>query len=99
MWFMHDGAPAHFSMYAREYLNAVFLPRWSFNHKYATTGSDRSEEVVANPTGQRYFVGLYLSDEATQTTRTNFSEYTLNPPTSLRSFSAEFEYTLYIYIF
>jgi hypothetical protein len=30
MWFMHDGAPAHFSMYAREYLNAVFRARWSF---------------------------------------------------------------------
>jgi hypothetical protein len=45
--------------------------------------------------GQRYFIGLYLDDEATQTTRTNFSEYTLNPPTSPRSLSVEFEYTLY----
>jgi hypothetical protein len=25
MWFMHYGAPPHLSMYAREYLNAVFL--------------------------------------------------------------------------
>jgi hypothetical protein len=30
MWFMHVGAPAHFSTYAREYLNAVFPARWSF---------------------------------------------------------------------
>jgi hypothetical protein len=28
MWFMHDGAPAHFSMYAREYLHAVCPARW-----------------------------------------------------------------------
>jgi hypothetical protein len=28
MWFMHDGAAAHFSMYARQYLNAVFLALW-----------------------------------------------------------------------
>jgi hypothetical protein len=41
------------------------------------------------------FIGLYLGDEATQTTRTNFSEYTLNPPTSRRSLSVEFVYTLY----
>jgi hypothetical protein len=31
LWFMHDGAPAHFSMYAREYLNAVFPARWFFS--------------------------------------------------------------------
>jgi hypothetical protein len=30
MWFMHNGAAAHFSMYAREYMNAVFPARWSF---------------------------------------------------------------------
>jgi hypothetical protein len=29
MWFMHDGAPAHFSMYAREYLNAVLPAQWT----------------------------------------------------------------------
>jgi hypothetical protein len=28
MWFMHDGAQAYFSMYAREYLNAVLPARW-----------------------------------------------------------------------
>ena len=28
MWFMHDGAPAHFSLLAREYLNRVFADRW-----------------------------------------------------------------------
>jgi hypothetical protein len=47
--------------------------------------------------GQQYFIGLYLGDEVTQTTRTNFSEYTLNPPTSPKSLSVEFEYTLYIH--
>jgi hypothetical protein len=46
--------------------------------------------------GQRYFIGLHLGDEATQITRTNFSEYTLNPPTNPRSLSVKFEYTLYI---
>jgi hypothetical protein len=30
MWFVHDRAPANFSMYAREYLNTVFPARWSF---------------------------------------------------------------------
>jgi hypothetical protein len=40
------------------------------------------------------FIGLYLGDEATQTTRTSFSECTLNPPTIPRSLSVEFEYTL-----
>jgi hypothetical protein len=39
---------------------------------------------------KRCFIGLYLSDEATQTTRTNFSGCTLNPPTSPRSLSVEF---------
>lgn len=28
MWFMHDGAPAHFSVTAREYLNHAFNNRW-----------------------------------------------------------------------
>lgn len=28
MWFMHDGAPAHFSVLAREYLNQNFNNRW-----------------------------------------------------------------------
>lgn len=28
MWFMHDGAPAHFSLIARDFLNAVFPERW-----------------------------------------------------------------------
>jgi hypothetical protein len=46
--------------------------------------------------GQRYFIGLHLGEEATQTTRTNFSECTLNPPTSPRSLLVEFKYTLYI---
>jgi hypothetical protein len=41
------------------------------------------------------FIGLYLGDEATQTTRINFSVYTLNQPTSPRSLSVEFKYTLY----
>jgi hypothetical protein len=45
--------------------------------------------------GQRYFIGLCLGDEVTQTTRTNFSGHTLNTPTSPRSLSVEFEYTLY----
>jgi hypothetical protein len=49
--------------------------------------------------GKRYFIGLYLGDEAMQTTRTNFSEHTLNPSISPRSLSVEFEYTLYIYIY
>jgi hypothetical protein len=63
--------------------------------KYATTGSDRAQRCLQTLQGQRYFIGLYLGDEATQTTRTNFSEHTLNPPTSPRRLSAEFEYTLY----
>jgi hypothetical protein len=46
--------------------------------------------------GQRQFISLYLGDEATQTTRTNFSECTLNLPTSPRGLSVEFKYTLYI---
>lgn len=28
MWFMHDGAPAHFSILAREYLNEVYQNKW-----------------------------------------------------------------------
>lgn len=28
MWFQHDGAPAHFSLEARQYLNEVFRNRW-----------------------------------------------------------------------
>lgn len=28
MWFMHDGAPAHFSILAREYLNGVYENKW-----------------------------------------------------------------------
>lgn len=28
MWFMHDGAPAHFSILAREHLNAVYQNHW-----------------------------------------------------------------------
>jgi hypothetical protein len=28
---MHDGAPAHFSVYAREYLDAVFPARWMWS--------------------------------------------------------------------
>ncbi|KAK3880944.1 hypothetical protein Pcinc_014594 [Petrolisthes cinctipes] len=28
MWFQHDGAPAHFSRTARDYLNEVFPGRW-----------------------------------------------------------------------
>lgn len=28
MWFMHDGAPAHFSVLAREYLNQVYPNKW-----------------------------------------------------------------------
>lgn len=28
MWFMHDGAPAHFSVEAREFLNNTFNNRW-----------------------------------------------------------------------
>jgi hypothetical protein len=64
--------------------------------KYATISSDRGAEVVANPTGATVFHRpVYLGDEATQTSRTNFSEHTLNPPTSPRSLSVEFEYTLY----
>lgn len=27
-WFMHDGAPAHFSILAREYLNGAYQNRW-----------------------------------------------------------------------
>lgn len=27
-WFMHDGAPAHFSILAREYLNTTYQNRW-----------------------------------------------------------------------
>jgi hypothetical protein len=42
------------------------------------------------------FIGLYLGDEATQTTQTNFLVYTLNPSTSPRSLSVEFKYTMYI---
>jgi hypothetical protein len=49
--------------------------------------------MVANPTGETVFGG---GDEATQTTRANFSEYTVNPPKSTRSLSMEFKYTLYI---
>jgi hypothetical protein len=30
--------------------------------------------------GQRYFIGLYLGDEATQTTRTNFSSEPIYKP-------------------
>jgi hypothetical protein len=45
---------------------------------------------------QQYFVGLYLGDKATQTTRTNLSEYTLNPPTSPTSLLVQFKYILYI---
>jgi hypothetical protein len=43
------------------------------------------------------FIGLYLCDEATQTTQTNFFEFSLNPSTSPRSLLVEFKYTLYIY--
>jgi hypothetical protein len=28
MWFMHDGAPAHFSLAARQFLNRTFANRW-----------------------------------------------------------------------
>lgn len=28
MWYMHDGAPAHFSILAREYLNEVYQNKW-----------------------------------------------------------------------
>ena len=28
MWFQHDGAPSHFSHYAREYLSREFPKRW-----------------------------------------------------------------------
>jgi hypothetical protein len=28
MWFLHDGAPAHFSLTAREHLNNTFPHRW-----------------------------------------------------------------------
>lgn len=28
MWYMHDGAPAHFMRNVREYLNTVFGQRW-----------------------------------------------------------------------
>src|SRR6195952_4636657 len=28
MWFMQDGAPGHFSLLARDYLNRVFPDRW-----------------------------------------------------------------------
>jgi hypothetical protein len=28
MWFLHDGAPAHFSLTAREHLNNIFPHRW-----------------------------------------------------------------------
>ncbi|EFN63727.1 hypothetical protein EAG_00069, partial [Camponotus floridanus] len=28
MWFMHDGAPAHFSRIAREFLTATYGDRW-----------------------------------------------------------------------
>jgi len=28
MWFMHDGAPAHFSVQAREYLDLNYNNRW-----------------------------------------------------------------------
>lgn len=28
MWYMHDGAPAHFSIRAREFLNEAFTNRW-----------------------------------------------------------------------
>lgn len=28
MWYMHDGAPAHFSRAAREYLNVIYPRRW-----------------------------------------------------------------------
>lgn len=28
MWFMHDGAPAHFSMLAREFLTVTYGDRW-----------------------------------------------------------------------
>jgi Transposase. len=28
MWFMHDGAPAHFSLAARQHLNDTFAQRW-----------------------------------------------------------------------
>lgn len=28
MWYMHDGAPSHFSILAREYLNEVYENRW-----------------------------------------------------------------------
>lgn len=28
MWYMHDGAPAHFSILAREYLNEVYENKW-----------------------------------------------------------------------
>nr|XP_042901341.1 uncharacterized protein LOC122269952 [Parasteatoda tepidariorum] len=28
MWFQHDGAPAHFSIDVRNYLNATFGARW-----------------------------------------------------------------------
>jgi hypothetical protein len=40
---------------------------------------------------QRYFIGLYLGDEATKTTQTNFSECTLNSHTSPKCLSVEFE--------
>jgi hypothetical protein len=63
--------------------------------KYATTGSDRGAGMVANPTGATAFHRPYLGDEATQTTRTNFPEHTLNRPVSPRGLSVEFKYTLY----
>ena len=29
LWFQHDGAPAHFALHVRKYLNNVFLNRWN----------------------------------------------------------------------
>jgi hypothetical protein len=40
--------------------------------------------------------GLPHSDEADQTIRTNFSEYTLNPPANPISLTVKFKYNLYI---
>jgi hypothetical protein len=46
---------------------------------------------------QRYSACLYLCDKATQTTRTNISDYNLNPHATIpRSLSVEFKNTVYI---
>jgi hypothetical protein len=43
MWFMHDGAPPHFSWPVRAYLDAVFPNRW-IGHVIIFAGPSRSPD-------------------------------------------------------